>query len=120
MKKHNCYKVCRLDGKRFMSCIKHGRAAREYRVGSFTKALSGMGLLAFSSLREARGFFFRKSKSFVIFQAVGKEQMDLHEFSEFEDIESIRAAWAESWESPLWPRGTVAYARIKLLRKVST
>jgi hypothetical protein len=118
------FKVVAVDNKgRLSSVIARWALKVQYRPGQWADAPIG-GLLAFASLEAARRFadgFRARGQSVQIWEAEGHGAVELPEKCVLPGalrIAEARQLWSGGPGDSSWPSDTVAYIRIKLIRRI--
>lgn len=123
------YKVVRRDGDKLRSLF---HPTFEYKVGEWVEAPAGGLLTLFPLFRAEEYMTVEQCEGMTLFTAEVEQEVDLPRLRmEIEDLreypELVAAIWARKFEElPMstedltgwWPRGTVAYRKVKLIEEV--
>jgi hypothetical protein len=116
------YKVVAKRGQRLASSHAWGELEVAYKPGQWAEAPVG-GLLAFDSFEAARAFALRQyPRRRQVWEAEADEAVPLPAYCLIGPTSTARAraVWEQNKRaSARWPEGTVAYRRLRLLRRVA-
>ena len=127
-KVEKCWKLVRKDRGRLRSVIASGKVGVTYKPGVWVEGRAGC-LFAFRTLTDARNFAHDESGCRDLFgdgdlavyaaEGLGRDGFPYCGMGWYNGIADIRAAWMKTSRfSVNFPRGSVTYKRIRLLKQV--
>lgn len=122
-----CYKVCKVEGKKFVSMFAKEKFKRVYKINKITKAIKETGVLCFEKHVDAENWRNEMKDEYdiegsVILKCICGKRIKLGQKIHYFLLthwlfKDVRLSW-KTVKSNNWPTGTVAYDWIKPIKEV--